>query len=107
MTTVGPRNKAQDSDFGQKRSLFRPCDQFEPPVMISRVSGHPVTNLRHLSCFPWFEPHASDIGKLPILLKDRPSLELIFVSSNSMVLLHLENKLLESVRKLVLPVKKS
>ena len=44
--------------------------------------------------------------KLLILLRDRPCLELILVSSHFQALPFLQDKLLESVRKQLIPVKK-
>ena len=44
--------------------------------------------------------------KLLILLRDRPCLELIIVSSNFQALLFLHDKLLESVGKFLISVKK-
>ena len=45
--------------------------------------------------------------KLLILLQDGPSLELIIVSRNIQALLFLQDKLLELVWKLLIPVKQS
>ena len=45
--------------------------------------------------------------KLLILLRDRPCLELLFVSSCYQALLFWQDKLLESIWKLLIPVKKS
>ena len=45
--------------------------------------------------------------KLLILLRERPSLELIIVSSNFQALLFMQNKSLESVWNLLIPVKRS
>ena len=55
------------------------------------------------------EKHPQELisEKLLILLRDRPCLELVIVSSNFQASLFLQDKLLESVRKLAIPAKKS
>ena len=45
--------------------------------------------------------------KLQILLRDRPCLEIIIVSSNFQASFFLQDKLLESVSQVLIPVKKS
>ena len=49
-------------------------------------------------------PHELISEKLLILLRNRPCLELIIVSSNFQVLFFLQDKLLESVGKVLIPV---
>ena len=53
------------------------------------------------------DPEKSASRKLLILLRDRPCLELIIVSSNSQALLFVQVKLLEPVWKLLASEKKS
>ena len=47
------------------------------------------------------------IWKLLILLRDRPCMKFIIISSNFQALLFWKDKLLDSVWKLLIPVKKS
>ena len=75
--------------------------------------GQEIETKRHIYCR---DPNYSGSGKCfqeliseksLTLLPDRPRLELIIVSSNFQALLFLQDKLLESVWQLLIPVKHS
>ena len=70
---------------------------------------HPLVQSSTKSCKMIYcqDPKYSRSEELLILLRDRPSLEFIVVSSNLQASLFLQDKLLESVGQLLIPVNKS
>ena len=99
------------------------CHRSGPLPWLWRSAAHRLlsSHVRVSQCLPWVAAplHALEnyfwekcfqkviSEKLLILLRDRPCLELIIVSSNFQACLFLQKKLLESVGKLLIPVKRS